>query len=134
MRRLRTILDIGLPVLGIVLILGSILVLPNIYNRLAVVLVGIICIQIGMWQLAHRFLPSERRFHALRRELDAFVECCHQLNQAALAIKMDETSEQQAAFNDIHRALHESVELIAEVAGKTEEELAHEPRKVITLR
>ena len=122
MRKLRMILDSGLPLLGMVLIVGAILRLPNLYHQLAVVLVGFICIEIGVWQLAHRFLPSDRRFHALRRELDAFIECARQLNQAALAIKINDTPEQRAVFDDIRHALHRSVEVIAAVAGQTQEE------------
>ena len=133
MRKLRIILDSSLPILGIVLIVGAILMLRSIYSQLAVVLVSLICIEVGVWQLAHRFLPNDRRFHALRRELDAFLECSRQLNQAALAIKINDTPEQRAAFDDIRRALHQSVEVIAKVAGKTQEELLHEPREEIAL-
>jgi hypothetical protein len=73
-------------------------------------------------------LPNDRRFHALRRELDAFVECSRQLNQAALAIQINDTPEQRAAFDDLRRALHQSVDVIAEVVGKRQEDLPRASR------
>ena len=80
-----------------------------------------------MWRLAHRIIPSDRRFHAFRRELDAFMACARQLNQATSAIKSNDTPHQREALDDLHRALHQSVEIIAKVAGKTEEELLRQP-------
>ena len=133
MRPLRILLDSGLPVLGMGLIVGAILLLESIYSQLAIAIVGFVGIQVGMWQLAHRFLPSDRRFHALRRELDAFVEGARQLNQAALAIKINDSPEQRAVFDDLRRALHQSVEVIAAVAGHTQEELSCAPREEMTL-
>lgn len=122
-RPLRIILDRSLRILGMVLVVGAILLGRSIYSQLAVGLVGLMCMELGVWQLAHRLLPNDRRFHALRRELDAFVECSRQLNQAALAIQINDTPEQRAAFDDLRRALHRSVDVIAEVAGKRQEDL-----------
>jgi hypothetical protein len=122
-RPLRIILDRSLRIFGMGLIVGAILLVHSIYSQLAVVLVGLMCIELGVWQLAHHLLPNDRRFHALRRELDAFVECSRQLNQAALAIQINDTPEQRAAFDDLRRALHQSVDVIAAVAGKRQEDL-----------
>jgi hypothetical protein len=127
-RPLRIILDRSLRILGMGLIVGAILLVRSIYSQLAVVLVGLMCIELGVWQLAHRLLPNDRRFHALRRELDAFVECSRQLNQAALAIQINDTPEQRAAFDDLRRALHQSVDGIAEVVGKRQEDLPRASR------
>ena len=77
-RPLRIILDRSLRILGMVLVVGAILLARSMYSQLAVGLVGLMCIELGVWQLAHRLLPNDRRFHALRRELDAFVECSRQ--------------------------------------------------------
>jgi hypothetical protein len=134
MRPLRIILDRSLRILGMVLVVGAILLGRSIYSQLAVVLVGLMCIELGVWQLAHRLLPNDRRFHALRRELDAFVECSRQLNQAALAIQINDTPEQRAAFDDLRRALHQSVDVIAAVAGKRQEDLPRVPEEEMALR
>ena len=133
-RPLRIILDRSLRILGMVLVVGAILLGRSIYSQLAVVLVGLMCIELGVWQLAHRLLPNDRRFHALRRELDAFVECSRQLNQAALAIQINDTPEQRAAFDDLRRALHRSVDVISEVAGKRQEDLPRASEEEMALR
>ena len=133
-RPLRIILDRSLRILGMVLVVGAILLGRSIYSQLAVGLVGLMCIELGVWQLAHRLLPNDRRFHALRRELDAFVECSRQLNQAALAIQINDTPEQRAAFDDLRRALHRSVDVISEVAGKRQEDLPRASEEEMALR
>ena len=68
------------------------------------------------------------------RELDAFVECSRQLNQAALAIQINDTPEQRAAFDDLRRALHRSVDVIAEVAGKRQEDLPRASEEEMALK
>jgi len=133
-RSLRIILDRSLRILGMVLVVGALLLGRSIYSQLAVGLVGLICIELGVWQLAHRLLPNDRRFHALRRELDAFVECSRQLNQAALAIQINDTPEQRVAFDDLRRALHQSVDVIAAVAGKRQEDLPRASEEKTALR
>ena len=87
MRKFRRILDIGLPILGILVVFGAVL-WPVISLRLQlqvlVVLVGILMIEAGVWKLTSPFLPSERKYNALRSEVDRFIDLVRALNSAAL--------------------------------------------------
>lgn len=60
MRIVRRILDIGLPLAGVVIILSAVLFLQEIRSQIAVVLVGIILIEAGVWKIAHQLLPNDR--------------------------------------------------------------------------
>lgn len=128
MRRIRKLLDTGLPLLGIVAILGAVLFIVSLRAQLAVVILGILLIEVGIWRLADPLLPSERRYNALRTEVDRFIGLVRELNRTAIQLEKEETPEARAAFNAVRSALVESTDRMAEVAGKTDFEVAVEQR------
>ncbi len=87
MRLLRQLVDISLPLLGVAIILGSVLfVREALTTQIAFVGLGMVLIELGVWKAAHRLLPSERKYNALRAEGDRFLGLMRKLNQAALAV------------------------------------------------
>jgi hypothetical protein len=129
LRHLRKGFDIGLPLIGVMMILGAVLFLRGIRIQIAVVMVGIVLIEAGVWKLAHQLLPNDRRYHALRYEIDAFIALSRDLNEAALAAKVEETPENQRAFDAIQEAMHRAVDQISDVAGRTAKELPPNPSR-----
>lgn len=123
---IRKIVDMSIPLLGMVVIMAAILFLRHIHAQIVVVLVGILLIELGVWQIAQRLLPTRRRFHALRRELDAFMALVRQLNDAALAVKTHGIQHHRQAFDETHDAMKQAVERMVLVAGRTDEESASE--------
>lgn len=86
MRSIRRSVDIALPIVGIVLVLGAVVFIWwSMYLQLAVVVLGIFLIEAGIWKLAHPLLPSVRRYGALREEVDDFIYLVRRLNAAAVA-------------------------------------------------
>ncbi len=126
LRILRQSLDTGLPILGVVIILGAVLFVPEICGQVAIVVLGILLIEVGIWKLAHQVLPSERQYLALRCETDLFITLVRQLNAAALMVKADNSSTHRQEFEEVRHAMQQTVERIFEVAGKTNAELADE--------
>jgi hypothetical protein len=129
LRHLRKGFDIGLPLIGVMIILGAVLFLRGIRIQIAVVMVGIVLIEAGVWKIAHQLLPNDRRYHTLRYEIDAFIALSRDLNEAALAAKVEDTPENQRAFDEIREAMHRAVDQISDVAGKTEKELPPNPTR-----
>ena len=123
-RVLRQIIDTGLPLLGVCVTLGAVLFLEALHVRVAIVVLGLLLIETGVWKLAHQLLPSERQFHSLRSEGERFLLLIRHLNDAALALQDHDGPETREAFADVREMMHQSVERMAEVAGKTEAELA----------
>jgi hypothetical protein len=118
MRGLRRAVDIGLPVLGIIIVLAGVLFVYELYAQLAVVVLGLLLIEAGVWQLANPLLPSERRYGALRSEVDDFIGLVRRLNTAALASRSDAGDAAAAAeFERLREQLHASVERMAAFAG-----------------
>jgi hypothetical protein len=130
-RTLHKGLNICLPILGVVIILSAVLFVHGIREQLAIVVVGILFIEAGVWKLARQFLPNERKHLALRAEGDRFIVLIRHLNAAALAVKESNTPENLQAFEEVQTEMHRAVQRMAEVAGKTDDELATEQKVAV---
>lgn len=127
MRKLRTLINNVLPFVGVVLILGAVLILrENLPIQVAVVGLGMLLIELGVWRFGHKVLPSERKNLALRAETDRFIELIRALNAAALAVKANDSPETRQAFQQVQETMQQAIGRLAEVAGKTDAELASE--------
>jgi hypothetical protein len=124
LRSLRRAIAVALPVVGTIVVFAAILV-PSIsldlQVQILVVLVGLLMVEAGVWKLTAKILPSERKFLALRAEVDSFIGLVRDLNTAAVELRSGETPEKSAAFQDSLASLHTSVDRMAEVAGKETE-------------
>ena len=127
LRRLRRQLDQGVSMCGILLILGAVLLVHDLRPQLLITTCGMVLIEVGVWRLAQRLLPSERQYHALRAEVDRFLHLVRGLNTAALTLKGHDTPEAHQAFAVIYQAMQDSVGRMAIVAGKTDAELVAAP-------
>jgi hypothetical protein len=112
---------------GILLILGAVLFVHDLRSQLLITTCGMVLIEVGVWRLAQRLLPSERQYHALRAEVDRFLQLVRGLNTAALTLKGHDTPEAHQAFAVIYQAMQDSVGRMAIVAGKTDAELVAAP-------
>src|SRR5437868_7223864 len=98
-RAVRKTVEVGLPILGTVIVFGAILLIwDNMTLQIGVVALGVLMIQAGIWKLTHPMLPSERRYQSLRREVDYFIMLVRRLNAAALGVKETDNSATRAAF------------------------------------
>lgn len=109
--RLRDMLDKGLAVLGVVVILVPVLDMAESRLQVALVLVGILMIQAGVWRVAGEILPSDRVYVQLRERTDAFLDDVRTLNDRAVEGD-DEGVERQ------REQLHSRVDELVEAAGK----------------
>ncbi len=124
MRTFRRVVATILPIVGMILIFLAIL-LPsislNLQLQILVALIGIVMIEAGVWGLTARVLPSERKFLALRAEVDEFIHLVRELNVRAIALRKSSTPEKEKALAEATAALHASVDRMAEVAGREAE-------------
>ena len=122
MRRFRRTVELALPIAGVVLVLGAVLLLPgSLMVQLGVVLAGLVLIEAGVWHLASPVLPSERKYVALRREVDGFILLVRRLNRATLALASDSSSANRAKLLEVRDEMLDSVRRMERVAGRTEE-------------
>ncbi len=119
-RKIRRVLEIALPILGMGVIFGSVLSGPaSLQLQVLLVLSGILILEAGVWGLASRLLPNERRYLGLREEGNHFIELIRELNRAAIARREgDEGDNNEGRFRDALEQMHASVRRMGELAGK----------------
>ena len=126
LRILRQRLETGLPILGVIVILSAVLFVRELRGQVAIVVLGMLLMEVGIWKLAHHVLPSERTYLALRCETELFLTLVRQLNAAALLVKAHDVPSHRHAFEEVRYAMQQTVERLCEVAGKTNADLAAE--------
>jgi len=115
------LLNAGLPVAGMIVVFGAVLFLEDRRTMILVVLLGILFIEAGVWKLSNPFLPTERRFNALRLEVDQFMELLRELNGSAIeALSGEGNASAWARFRNTLATMHASVERMGEAAGRGE--------------
>ena len=116
-RKIRRAIEIGIPLLGMGIIFGSVLFgPPSLQLQVFLVLIGVLILEAGVWGLTSGLLPNERRYLALRAEGDHFLGLIRILNQAAVG--RDKGEENDARFRTTRAEMHTSVERMGELAGK----------------
>jgi hypothetical protein len=127
LRKLRIFVDNALPFFGVAIILGAMLTLrEDLRIQIAVVGLGILMIELGVWKIGHKVLPSQRKYLALRAETDRFIKLVRDLNAAALVLKQHDSPKTRQAFQQVQETMRQAIGRMAEVAGKTDAELASE--------
>ena len=134
-RKLARVTDVCLPFVGVAVTLGAVVFIRENYNtQVALVGLGMVLIQLGVWQTARRLVPDQRRCLALRAEGDRFLELLRQLNAAALAVKSDDTPETHRVVEEISSTMRESIERMVAAAGAATGDLAAEEKPVVAMR
>jgi hypothetical protein len=114
-------MGMGFPILGMTLVFAAILVPAislNLQVQIVVVLVGLLIIETGVWKLTSKILPNERKYLALRAEVDKFIDQIRVLNAQGKDLRVQETGTSKDSFLETVDALHASVDRMSEVAGR----------------
>lgn len=113
MRRIRDLVEKGLAVLGVVVVLVPVVTLADSLWQIGAVVAGLLLIEAGVWNLARPLLPEERRYSALRREVDRFLEDVRELNDRAIEGDRD-------GVEELRGRLRGRVDALADAAGREE--------------
>ncbi len=127
MKTLRKLIDIAIPLTGVAVILGAVLLLrSDLRVQIAVVGLGMLLIEVGVWKIPHQLLGTGRKYLALRTEVDHFLGLVRQLNSAAVALREGDSPQNRRALQEVPEAMRQAVERMVHVAGKTDAELTAE--------
>jgi len=126
LRTLRIVAKTSLPFVGVLTVVSAVFFLRELRLQMAVVVLGLLLVEGGIWQLAQTMLPSERKCHFLRAEVDRFLGLVRQLNATACELKTTPAAEKQLEFEGIRNAMREAVDRMADVASKTDTEIAED--------
>ena len=125
-RTLRQVTDKGMPIVGVIVVLSAVLFIDELRLQLAVVIVGLFLVEAGVWNLSQWLLPNDRQYVGLRAEGDHFIMLIRQLNEAAIKLKEQEDEAHREAFEAVRDAMHESVDKMTQLAGKTEHDVVEQ--------
>jgi hypothetical protein len=118
-RKLRRMLHLLVPAMGMALVIGAVLFGDNLAVQLFLVVAGLLMTESGLWRLADPVLPDQRKYIALRAEADHFITLVRQLNTAALATADGEAGS-RFAIDEVQTEMHRSVDRMVNFAGQTE--------------
>lgn len=118
--RKRELIEILLPLIGIVLIFAALLIAPvndTVPRQVVVVLAGVLLLEASVWNLASPFLPEDRRYHGLRHEVDHFIQEVRELNRYEVQGGSGDHEGIDARREEILISMHERVDRIGRLAG-----------------
>lgn len=110
-RRFNRLAPLVTAALGM-LVIASSMGVRNLTLWYLTIIAGLLLILGGFWYAANPILTSERRFHALRAEVDDFITLVRRLNAAATQ------PEARQEFEKVKADMMASVERMARLAGK----------------
>jgi hypothetical protein len=129
MRQFRRAVVLGLPLIGVQIII-SVILFSQAHLRLAIVMLGFLLVELSVLMLVNKVVPNERRYLALRSETDHFLKLVRQLNTAAIRMYRTDIPDYRKEFDNIQASMVQSVQRMGAVAGKTDEDLAEEQQEV----
>jgi hypothetical protein len=132
MRRIRGSFHFALTVGGTVLVLYAVMRVDSTWDRVLLVLLGLVLIEAGIWRITQSLFPNSREFRPLRKETDYFVALVRRLNRASLLAQRGSQSA-TAELARVHEEMHHSVDRMLRLAGMTEEDLGfrYRPQKTV---
>lgn len=122
-RKLRRILHLIVPAVGMALVIGAVLFGESLAIQLFLVVAGLLLTEAGLWRLADPILPDERKYVALRNEADHFMTLVRQLNTAAVSLDEGNGQGPRFAIDELQTEMHRSIDRMVTFAGKTTDEV-----------
>jgi hypothetical protein len=116
-RKVRRRAELVITTVGIGIIFGSILFVPasELQLHLLLTVVGVLCLEAGIWGLSSKLLPSERRYLGLRDEGDKIFALVRELHLAA--IDRDRGAATDEHFQKTLVRMHSSIERMGDLAA-----------------
>ena len=84
MRSIRRFTQIVLSLLGAGVVAFAVYRIEDVYERALIAALGLIVMELGIWQVTRAFFPNQREFKPLRHETDFFLKLVRRMNRAAL--------------------------------------------------
>lgn len=122
MRSIRRFTQLVLTVLGAAMVGYAIFGVEELYYQALVAALGLITMELGIWQITRAFFPNERRYFPLRKETRYFLQLVSRLNRAVIkAERGDATAAEEV--DRLQAEMHHSVDRMRNLAGRTDAEL-----------
>jgi hypothetical protein len=122
MRSIRRFSQIFLTLAGAATVMYAVMRVEPLRDRLLIAMLGLLIMELGIWQITRVFFPNEREFKPLREETDYFLKLVRRLNTAAIRLQKGSATA-QADIDRVRDEMNHSVDRMCRLAGRTEEEM-----------
>ena len=123
MRSIRRFSQIFLTLAGTATVIYAVTRVDALRDRVLIATLGLIVMELGIWQITRVFFPNEREFKPLREETDYFLKLVRRLNTAAVRLSKGSNTA-HADIDRLRDEMYHSVDRMCRLAGRTEEEIA----------
>ena len=125
MRSIRRFAQIALSVAGAATVGYAVFSIDSIWDRSLVAALGLVIMELGIWQVTRAFFPNDREYKPLRNETDYFLKMVRRMNRAAVLAQSGSDTAQEE-LDRLEEEMHHSVGRMRRLAGRTAEELGLE--------
>lgn len=129
MRSIRRFSQVILTVGGGALVVYAVSQVGPLQERVLYTSLGLLIMELGIWQVTALLFPNEREFRPLRVETDYFLKLVRRLNRAAVAAEGG-SANALAEIERVHEDMHHSVERMRRLAGQTQEAIPEGATKI----
>lgn len=122
MRAIRRFSQFLVTALGAAIVVYAVYQVEPLRERVLYAALGLLIMEIGIWQVTSFLFPNERAFRPLRKETDYFLKLVRRMNRAAIAV---ERGSQNALIemDRVQQEMYHSVDRMRRLAGQTEAQL-----------
>ena len=123
MRTVRRLSQIFLTLTGTATVVYAVTRVEPLRDRLLLAVLGLVIMELGIWQFTRLFFPNEREYKPLREETDYFLKLVRRLNATTLRLHKGAEGV-QPEIDRLRDEMYHSIDRMCRLAGRTEEEMA----------
>jgi hypothetical protein len=119
MRSIRRFSQFLLTGLGAAIVVYAVSQVDPLRDRVLFALLGLMIMEVGIWQVTAFLFPNERDYLPLRKETDYFLKLVRRMNRAAVAAERGSANAIEE-MDRVEQEMYHSVERMRNLAGQTE--------------
>lgn len=123
MRSIRRFSQLLLTVLGAAIVVYAMFEVEPVRQRILFTALGLLIMELGIWQVTSLLFPNQREYKPLRKETDYFLQLVRRLNRAAVAAQRGSTNAVEE-MERVQEEMQHSIVRMRRLAGQTEETVA----------
>lgn len=122
MRGIRRFSQFLVTALGAAIVVYAVYQVEPLRERVLFAVLGLLIMEIGIWQVTSFLFPNERAFRPLRKETDYFLKLVRRMNRAAIAVERG-SENALIEMDRVQQEMYHSVDRMRRLAGQTEAQL-----------
>ena len=119
MRSIRRFSQFLLTALGAAIVVYAVYQVDPLRERVLYAVLGLVIMEIGIWQVTGFLFPNERSYQPLRKETDYFLKLVRRMNRAAVAAQKG-SANAISEMDRVQQEMYHSIDRMRRLAGQTQ--------------